>query len=148
MAPPGVAVTPVPIDTPAGGLVRVQDETGKLYFDSSYTRGTAACSLETKLRWKKTKTGPPPFKAPPPVPLKDSLAAMSAELCASGIPASVDESALQAAIQAVPKDKAKAAAIQNAQAGLTPAAAAIQTATQDADRAACAAIEAKLAAEP
>eukprot|EP01043_Picozoa_sp_COSAG02_P073560 COSAG02_NODE_14352_length_1281_cov_1.391709_3_plen_58_part_00 len=50
LVPTGVTVVPVPVPTPAGGLVRVQSLAGQVYFDSSYTRNTASCSLETKLR--------------------------------------------------------------------------------------------------
>ena len=67
----GSTVLPVPVETDAGGLVRVQDESGKIYFDSSYFNPakpgefTAACSLETKLKWKLSTAkdkGPAPFK--------------------------------------------------------------------------------------
>ena len=50
LVPAGVTVVPVPVPTPAGGLVRVQSLAGQVYFDSSYTRNTASCTLETKLR--------------------------------------------------------------------------------------------------
>ena len=64
---------PVPTDTPAGGLVRVValDGTNTCLLDNSYPRGTAACTLETKLRWKlapKDSRGPPPFKGVEPTP--------------------------------------------------------------------------------
>eukprot|EP01051_Picozoa_sp_SAG22_P004400 SAG22_NODE_234_length_14360_cov_13.245915_12_plen_162_part_00 len=88
-----MAVLPVPVYTDAGGLVRVQNASGKIYFDSSYHGNpaaeggfTAACSLETKLIWKaKSKAGdpaagPPPFKAPPRVPMAGALAAMCASI--------------------------------------------------------------------
>ena len=77
---------PVPTDTPAGGLVRVvaMDGTNACLLDNSYPRGTAACTLETKLRWKLAPTesrGPPPFKGvEPSPPWSDKLAGLVAAL--------------------------------------------------------------------
>ena len=68
----------VPVTTPAGGLVRVIGSTGIQLLDSSYPGGTAACSLLTKMKWKlspKDVRGPPPFKAPPPMPWSEKVAA-------------------------------------------------------------------------
>jgi|EP01047_Picozoa_sp_COSAG01_P090444 hypothetical protein len=153
LVPAGVTVVPVPVPTPAGGLVRVQSLDGKIYFDSSYTRNTASCTLETKLRWKKTKEGPIPFgpKSPykPPVPQSEMLAAMVSQLASDGLPLSgaFGEAELKAAIEAVPKEGAKAAAIAAATAALTKAAREVGAAALAEDSAACAVVEAKLAAE-
>jgi hypothetical protein len=152
LVPAGVTVLAVPVNTPAGGLVRVQDLSGATFFDSSYTRNTASCTLETKLRWKKTKEGPMPFgpKGPKPkISQADSLAAMVAELAAAGVvlTGSLGDAQLQAAIEAVPKEDAKAAAIAAAHAGLSGAAKAIQAETEAEDTAAVNAMNAKLDAE-
>lgn len=82
---PGFTVTAVPVDTPAGGLIRVVDgSTGETLLDKSYVRGTAACSLEEKLRWKLSPAetrGPPPFKGKPlPVPMENKLKELASSL--------------------------------------------------------------------
>jgi len=65
-----------PVNTPAGGLVRVvsvnADGSTTTLLDDSYTKGTGPCSLETKMRWKladKKTRGPAPFKVPRPASL-------------------------------------------------------------------------------
>lgn len=124
----------VPIDTPAGGLVRVQDMAGTTFFDSSYTRGTAACSLETKLRWKVTKEGPPPFKTgTPPVAFPEMLAGMCSGLAAVGVSVSIDEAAVAAAMEAGPKDAAKATAMEKAVSALSEEAELIKESTEAED---------------
>ena len=123
------------MDTPAGGLVRVQDLAGTTYFDSSYTRGTAACSLEAKLRWKITKDGPPPFKTgTPPVAFPEMLSTMCSSLTEVGVSVAIDAAAVQAAIEAGPKDAAKAAAMEKATAALTEEAELIKESTEAEDK--------------
>lgn len=79
---PGLQIAVVPVDTPAGGIVRVAAMGGggepTVCFDDAYTTGTAVCTLETKFKWKlgdpKTR-GPPPFKASREVGLWETRAA-------------------------------------------------------------------------
>lgn len=93
-------VTPCPTNTPAGGLVRVQHSvTGQIFFDKSYTRGTAPCSLLEKFTWKlnpdKENRGPCPFKTNPlPTPLPAMLSAMKADLVAAGFVVEISDGAL------------------------------------------------------
>ena len=63
----------IPVDTPAGGLVRVQRGNDEVLLDKSYTRGTASCTLEEKFRWAAmdlATRGPPPFSTPLKVPME------------------------------------------------------------------------------
>jgi len=83
----GVTVLPVPVATPAGGLVRVQSA-DTVFFDKAYPSGTAACTMLEKMVWKlspKETRGPPPFKNKPlPTPFAAMVGSMCDGMAAAG----------------------------------------------------------------